>query len=710
MLTETLLLVILGCLTTGGVTFYLWRHETPSFASRTLMLGMAAFAIDTLCTGFSTIPHTAAGMALWQRTGLMSRSTALLALALFSLSYARANFSEFLRRWRWFLIAFAVALIGLPIASWNDLFSDSSTLNPELKWTLDLGRTGSYLLTLHLILAAATLMNMERTLQAAAGTLRWKIKFITLGIGVILTAQIFTTTQMLIISAVTPFLAMTNQAATIVGCVLIYLSLQRTDLGKGDLYLSTHLIYRSLTILVIGGYLVVVGLTSKLLFDEETDRTYFSVKVLFLLMALALLGAMALSDRLRQRAKLLLSRHLLRPHYDHRQVWATLISRTSQSADATSFSRETTNWLAETFEFLSVSIWLIDEPVARLTLGGSTRTAITTPPTVQTVKCLTQGLRSCGDLADLNTTSAAWIDLIKQLTHDSFQAGGPQICLPLQAGKELVGMMLMTDRVQRISLTTEELDLIRTLATHIAARLYVYRLADQVMQGKQMEAFQAMSAFFVHDLKNTASTLSLMLQNLPRHFDDPAFREDALRAVSKSVNRINEMIAKLALFRQGMTILPTPSNLNDILTSTLSELPLPSGIEVHRIAPPLPAIPLDPDQIKKVCTNLVLNACDAMRDGGKLTLETSLQSPWILLSVSDTGAGMSPEFLHNSLFRPFKTTKPQGLGIGLFHAKVIIESHGGRIEVTSEPGKGSQFNIWLPVAGGTHETTVIDRG
>jgi putative PEP-CTERM system histidine kinase len=270
-------------------------------------------------------------------------------------------------------------------------------------------------------------------------------------------------------------------------------------------------------------------------------------------------------------------------------------------------------------------------------------------------------------------------------------------------------MMILSDRVQRIDLTTEELDLIRTLATHIAARLYVYRLADQVMQGKQMEAFQAMSAFFVHDLKNMASTLSLMLQNLPRHFDDPAFREDALRAVSNSVSRINEMIAKLALFRQGMTITPVPANVNDLLTATLSELPIPPHIEVHRSFPPLSPIPLDPDQIKKVFTNLVMNACDAMKKGGKLAITTRLQSPWLLLSVSDTGAGMSPDFLHNSLFRPFKTTKPQGLGIGLFHAKVIIELHGGRIDVTSEPDKGTHFNVWLPIAGDTHESTVINR-
>jgi putative PEP-CTERM system histidine kinase len=467
-----------------------------------------------------------------------------------------------------------------------------------------------------------------------------------------------------------------------------------------------------LTLLVIGGYLVAVGGSAKLFFNRGDDCSFLPFKFLLLLTALVALGIALLSDRLRQRARLLLSRHLLRPRYDHRQVWATLIGRTSQAENAPSFCQETANLISETFEIMSVTIWLIDEPLAKLSFGGSTQEPETRAivPSGANIHRLTHGLRAHGDLINLDSTTGEWIDLIKHLSPDTFHLGGPQLCLPLLAGPDMVGMMILTDRVQRLPLTAEELDLIRTIAAHVAARLYVFRLSEQVLQAKQMEAFQAMSAFFVHDLKNTASTLSLMLQNLPTHFDDPAFRNDALRAVTKSVNRINAIITKLALFRQGMGVTLTPADLNAVVASTLAEIAVPAGIEVHPELRPLPAIPLDCEQIKKVLINLLLNACEAMPQGGSLVIETEFQEPWVLLNVADNGVGMSVEFMRRSLFHPFKTSKPQGLGIGLFHAKVIVESHGGRIEVESELGKGSQFKVWLPVKGGMHESATSRRG
>ena len=712
MITDTILPVILGCATTGGVIACLWLREPASFASRMLVLAMAALAGDALCTGFSLHAQHSLQVVVWQRSGMMARTVALLSLTLFSLTYARVNFREFLRWWRWPLSLIGAVLVGLAVSGWNDCVTTLRLSENDSGWRLGLGRSGSFTLSLQLVLAVAALMNMERTLQAAVGTLRWKVKFVTLGAGVVLAAQIYTITQTLILGAVTPLLGEINLAAMVAGGALVIASLFRAQLGDGDLYISTHLIFRSLTILIVGGYLVAVGGAAKLFFDKGDDCTFLPFKFLLLLAALVALGIALLSDRLRQRAKLLLSRHLLRPRYDHRQVWATLIGRTSQAETAPSFCQETTNWISETFEIMSVTIWLIDESVAKLSFGGSTRgpesQAIT--PTGANIHSLTRGLRANGDLIDLESTTGDWIELIKHLSPDMFHLGGPQLCLPLLAGQDMVGMMVMTDRVQRLPLTAEELDLIRTIAAHVAARLYVFRLSEQVLQAKQMEAFQAMSAFFVHDLKNTASTLSLMLQNLPTHFDDPAFRHDALRAVAKSVDRINAIIAKLALFRQGMAITPTPADLNTVVTATLAEMTVPAGIDVHHALRPLPAIPLDCEQIRKVLLNLLLNACDAMPDGGSLVVETELHEPWVLLTVADNGIGMSVDFLRRSLFHPFKTSKPQGLGIGLFHAKVIVESHGGRIEVESEPEKGSQFKVWLPVKGGTHESATTRRG
>jgi signal transduction histidine kinase len=108
---------------------------------------------------------------------------------------------------------------------------------------------------------------------------------------------------------------------------------------------------------------------------------------------------------------------------------------------------------------------------------------------------------------------------------------------------------------------------------------------------------------------------------------------------------------------------------------------------------------IDPEQVQKVLTNLILNANEAISTGGEIRVATNQRDRWLIVSVSDNGCGLSKEFMERSLFHPFKTTKKQGMGIGLFQSKMIVEAHQGRIEVESEEGKGSTFRVFLPLAG-----------
>jgi signal transduction histidine kinase len=100
--------------------------------------------------------------------------------------------------------------------------------------------------------------------------------------------------------------------------------------------------------------------------------------------------------------------------------------------------------------------------------------------------------------------------------------------------------------------------------------------------------------------------------------------------------------------------------------------------------------------MQKVLANLLMNAVEAMNSQGEIHLETTTRFAWVLLTVTDHGSGMDPEFLAHSLFRPFQSTKKKGIGIGLFLSKRIVEAHGGRIEVDSVLGQGTTFRILLP--------------
>jgi signal transduction histidine kinase len=126
-----------------------------------------------------------------------------------------------------------------------------------------------------------------------------------------------------------------------------------------------------------------------------------------------------------------------------------------------------------------------------------------------------------------------------------------------------------------------------------------------------------------------------------------------------------------------------------------------AGAELVTTLGQVPHIIGDRNQLQSLFTNLVLNATEAIGPGqnGRIAVETGQHDSWVSVLVCDNGCGMSDEFIKNSLFRPFRTTKKKGIGIGMFQAKLIVEAHKGAIQVKSAPGEGTTFRVLLPLSG-----------
>jgi putative PEP-CTERM system histidine kinase len=270
-------------------------------------------------------------------------------------------------------------------------------------------------------------------------------------------------------------------------------------------------------------------------------------------------------------------------------------------------------------------------------------------------------------------------------------------CVPLAAGSEFLGFMALNERMTKEPLSLEDFDLLKTLADQTAGMILNLKLIDRLGQARELEAFQTVSAFFVHDLKNVASTLSLMLQNLPAHYDNPEFRQDALRIMSASVKKIQDMCGRLSLLKDRIELQQRECDLSELVSNTLAGLNGSLQALLVQDLRPVPKLRLDPEQMQKVLVNLILNAGDALPNGGEIRLSTSQEGDKVAIAVTDNGCGMSREFLEKSLFHPFKTTKDHGSGIGLFQSKMIVEAHRGWIEVESREGQGSTFRVVLPL-------------
>ncbi|HEY5811923.1 MAG TPA: ATP-binding protein, partial [Terrimicrobiaceae bacterium] len=357
--------------------------------------------------------------------------------------------------------------------------------------------------------------------------------------------------------------------------------------------------------------------------------------------------------------------------------------------------------ISETFNVLSVTIWRTDERRQRLVCGASTAEIARDDGGDHRWLPLEQAMPPKESTVsfpfNLEEMKGEWVESLKQASAAHFRTGGSRICVPLLAGDRWLGCAVLADRVNGLPYTIEELELLKCIGHQIAASLLNLRLTDDLMVAKELEAFQTMSAFFVHDLKNATSTLSLTLQNLPVHFDDPEFRKDALRGIENTLKRINFHIKRLSVLRSKLELKPIESDLNQLVGETLANFNGLPGIELVKDFHPLPKILLDPEQIQSVVTNLLLNARDAVGSQGQIRIQTGQRDGRALLSIADNGCGMSPDFLRESLFRPFQTTKQKGLGIGMFQSKMIVEAHRGNILVESELGKGTRFGILLPL-------------
>lgn len=232
------------------------------------------------------------------------------------------------------------------------------------------------------------------------------------------------------------------------------------------------------------------------------------------------------------------------------------------------------------------------------------------------------------------------------------------------------------------------------------------RMADRLREmirkegeQKQFESFARLSSVLTHDLKNQILSLSLLVNNMERKFDREGFKEDAMRTLSDSVNNLQNLVAKLSDPRTPTRRFRERSNLTHLVERVIQRTASQASgkFEVSSDLTAELFLFVDGKAVERVIENLVINAIEAMPDGGSLRVATWRDNGSAFVAVADTGKGMTEEFMRERLFHPFATTKKKGIGLGLYSCRDIIEQHGGRIDVASRVNVGTEFKVILPL-------------
>lgn len=673
------------------------RTEAPRWAFVAAMLTLAA---EAFCSGMATQANTPLSSLSWQQHRLVALALFPSTLWLFSVTYGRYRDTAWLRRHAWIFVLLCLLPVSLALIHRDDLLSFLPRAKDVTRApVLYLEWNGMTLMMSVLITSIVGLLNLERTFRAAVGTTRWRVKYIVLGFAVILGARLYTSSQALLFRILEAPLESLNAAALLIGGLLLLRGLLRTGHFDLQVYPSQAVLHHSLTFLVAGAYLVIVGGLARLatVLGRGLDVT---VGAFLVLAALVLLALFLQSDRARLQLRQFVSHHFQRPLYDYRNVWRKFTEGTAAHVDQEDLARSLVRLISEVFQALSVTLWLCDEKGEHLRNVASTQALPTSgahdAPSEESVRQMLQHLRTQRDPIDFEEVRGDWADTLRSLHPRVFPHGGHRVLVPLFGRTSLLGLITIGDRVGGATFLIQDLEMLKCVGDHAAANLLNRQLSQQLVQNREMAAFQTMATFFIHDLKNAASTLTLMLQNFPKHWEDPSFRADALRGIDRTVTHINQLIVKLSQLRHEQKLNLEPTDLNALVREVVERLDRKEGVRIELKLGELQPQPLDRDQIGKVVTNLVINAIEAVGVKGEIAVATSVQAGHSTLTVTDNGCGMSEAFLRDSLFRPFQSTKKGGIGVGMFQSKTIVSAHGGRLEVASRPGHGTTFTLTLP--------------
>lgn len=552
----------------------------------------------------------------------------------------------------------------------------------------------------HILLTITGLVLVEQSFRNARKDKRWALKYLMLGLGGLFAYDFFLYSDAMLFKHMDYIFWVARGLVYALVVPFIAVSAARQPDWSLDVFMSRAVVFHGASLAGAGLYLIVMA--SAGYYVRIYGGTWGTViQVAFLFAALMLLLVMMSSGRMRAVAKVHINKHFFNYKYDYRQEWLRFINTISLSDTETGLRERTILAIAQIVDSPGGSLWLRDaennyQVVARYNEMDELTESFAADSTVSSF------LADKGWIVDLHQYRADSSQYDELVLPDWLVAlRHHRLLLPLLHGDDLLGMILLQQPHSNPQINWEDHDLLKTVGRQAAGYLALMQLSEELGESRQFEAFNRLSAFVVHDLKNVVAQLSLVTINAKRHKNNPAFIEDAFSTVENAVERMNRMLGHFRKDRrEGVSkeLVNLASVLQLVCTRRAVARPIPV------LTCPVDTIGLvqgEKERLAAVLEHMVQNAQDATPADGMVGLRLAINDDFAMIEVVDTGCGMDEDFIRNRLFKPFDTTKGNaGMGIGVYETREYIQSLGGKITVSSSPGQGTMFSISLPLSKG----------
>ena len=417
------------------------------------------------------------------------------------------------------------------------------------------------------------------------------------------------------------------------------------------------------------------------------------LQIVFLVASGLTLTVLLFSGQIRARFRVWLSKNFFSYKYDYRIEWLEFTRiLASGSAD---IPENITRAVANLAKSPAGILWSRGDDGR---FGIETNWEMPSPDTDIDMTGLSRWLQEHEWIIDLREWELA-PDLYRnlQLPQELTELSRAWLIIPLLFGDRLQGILLLRESDLSRELNWEDRDLLKVAGRQAASHLAQYQADKALVESRQFEAFNRLSAYVIHDLKNILAQLSLAVANAEKHKHNPEFIDDMVDTISNTVSRMSNLMAQLRSDQthRARAVFGLADLLDVVITDCEHRQPAPR----LSVAGCNPQLECDRERLQAVFEHLVQNAQEATGKSGRVDIRLEREGARAVVEIEDDGVGMDEHFIRHRLFRPFDSTKGlTGMGIGAFESRDFVRSLGGDISVQSTPGEGSLFRVQIPSA------------